>query len=332
MSQSEHDDHSFHLHDHLPPPDIRVAHFADAHRHHIQCGQQAVTAGCLSGTTLIHHEVHDAQGERTTHKWVPVQRLYERFNRIATSGKGKGRLIPASHTFHLPSMNSDRAVVMGSIASVQYCGTQDAYELVTESGFRLTATADQQLSDGTSYVAMGDLESDAAVLVHNNTTKKRPGEKKRRVERKYFYVKWHPTAPLKVVNDKKTGKSYPYFVLLRSHAVVEAATNEMTVGEYLHALESWQAGALWHVPEGYEVHHIDENPLNDTLENLLLTTHGEHAKGHLIDPERDNFFRFLATPEKVISVRAVGPIQAYAITMQAPLECYVASGIVLRSR
>lgn len=35
------------------------------------------------------------------------------------------------------------------------------------------------------------------------------------------------------------------------------------------------------VPEGYEIHHIDENPSNNDISNLQLLTHSEHQQLHL---------------------------------------------------
>lgn len=34
-------------------------------------------------------------------------------------------------------------------------------------------------------------------------------------------------------------------------------------------------------PKGYDIHHIDHNKLNDSLENLELLEHGEHTRHHL---------------------------------------------------
>ena len=37
------------------------------------------------------------------------------------------------------------------------------------------------------------------------------------------------------------------------------------------------------VPEGYIIHHIDHNPLNDSLDNLKLMTRSEHISHHMKD-------------------------------------------------
>ena len=40
------------------------------------------------------------------------------------------------------------------------------------------------------------------------------------------------------------------------------------------------------IPEGYEVHHIDENKLNNSIKNLELIEKGEHIRNHKIGVPR----------------------------------------------
>jgi ferredoxin len=65
----------------------------------------------------------------------------------------------------------------------------------------------------------------------------------------------------------------------RSHRVYfqsHASWNETPL--YLHR-EIWKS-AHGPIPEGYEIHHVDENPLNNTLENLECLTAREHRRRH----------------------------------------------------
>lgn len=34
------------------------------------------------------------------------------------------------------------------------------------------------------------------------------------------------------------------------------------------------------VPDGCVIHHLDQNPLNNTIENLVCVTHSEHSRWH----------------------------------------------------
>lgn len=40
------------------------------------------------------------------------------------------------------------------------------------------------------------------------------------------------------------------------------------------------------IPKGYIIHHKDNNPLNNEIENLELMLHGDHTKIHSKEPER----------------------------------------------
>lgn len=53
------------------------------------------------------------------------------------------------------------------------------------------------------------------------------------------------------------------------------------------------------IPQGFVIHHIDENPLNNSLENLELLSRSVHAKLH-----------FKPIPQKQV-FRACGTITAY---------------------
>lgn len=56
-------------------------------------------------------------------------------------------------------------------------------------------------------------------------------------------------------------RSYPGGRCLRTHAVWWLTTGQV-------------------VPEGWDLHHKDENKLNDKFENLELVVHGEHSRRH----------------------------------------------------
>lgn len=50
--------------------------------------------------------------------------------------------------------------------------------------------------------------------------------------------------------------------------------------QFVHRVVMAQALGLEKLPEHLEVHHIDENPLNNALDNLALVTRAGHAKIH----------------------------------------------------
>lgn len=45
------------------------------------------------------------------------------------------------------------------------------------------------------------------------------------------------------------------------------------------------------IPKRYDVHHIDGNPLNDRIDNLVLITHAEHTKIHNTERMKQERYR-----------------------------------------
>ncbi len=45
------------------------------------------------------------------------------------------------------------------------------------------------------------------------------------------------------------------------------------------------------IPKGHDVHHIDGNPLNDRIDNLVLLTHAEHCKIHTTERMKQERYR-----------------------------------------
>ena len=45
-------------------------------------------------------------------------------------------------------------------------------------------------------------------------------------------------------------------------------------------IHCWQMHTHIGYKKGYDIHHIDENKMNNSLENLVYLTHSEHSKLH----------------------------------------------------
>jgi intein-like protein with splicing domain/HNH endonuclease len=287
---------------------------------------------CLSGSTLIHHEVRDEEGERCTHKWITIERLYERFHRLIAPGKGKGRTVERPRRFYAPSMNDERGIVQNQILDVVSTGEQECFELITKTGHRIEATAKHRFFNGTTYVTLQTLREGDSVFVHINTRRQKdPAHKSAPGQRDFLYVKTHPTAYRKKIHDKKTGNTYFYHVLPKARAVVEATMNQLTLESFVDRLNNGKVDDLEFLSRDQIVHHRDENTQNDDLENLLVVTRADHMREHLKDSKRDNDFRFVATEEVITSIRSVGIKKTYDLKMCAPFHNYVANSFVVHN-
>ena len=47
-----------------------------------------------------------------------------------------------------------------------------------------------------------------------------------------------------------------------------------------HWIHQWQVHTYIGYKSGYDIHHLDENKLNNSLSNLVYLTHSEHSKIH----------------------------------------------------
>lgn len=73
----------------------------------------------------------------------------------------------------------------------------------------------------------------------------------------------------------------------RTGAVTKNGYRIFCRGDREHAKKQYEHRIIWEkyygkIPEGYIVHHIDGNKLNNNIENLQLMTETEHAKRHAL--------------------------------------------------
>ena len=286
---------------------------------------------CLAGDTLVHHEVRNRDGVRTTRKWVSLARLYERFHRLPSGKVGRTHLLPEGHTFHVPSMNDAYGIVQNKIVDVVSCGRKECFELTTRKGYRIVATGLHKFFDGKTYRKLSSLIAGDTVYIHNNTRRERLQNVEAKPSRNFLYVKHHPTAYKKKIHDRTTGKLYEYHVLPRARAVVEASMNNLSLAAYLEILNSKTPKVTAALQPEQVVHHVDEDVQNDALENLAVVTRAERMLEHLKHPDRDNDFRFMAIEDTVLSIVPAGTQETYDIKMASPFHNYVANNFVVHN-
>lgn len=290
---------------------------------------------CLAGDTLINHEVRTPNSRRITHKKITLERLYQRFHGIKVPGRGKSqKKTPTKDTsiYTAPSMNDQRGIVQNRILDIVCTGDKECYELKTHRGNIIVATTEHRFFNGVKFVKLGSLHPSNTVYIHNSTRKEAPEfRQSKRAPRKFFYVENHPTAYKKVIVDRKTGNTYFYHVLPKSRACVEAAMSGIALSTYINRLNDGRLDGLEFLTNDQIVHHKNENTTDDHLSNLVVVTRASHMKEHLKDENRDNYFRFIAVEDMVMSIRYVGRRCTYDLRMAAPLNNFVANNFVVHN-
>lgn len=271
--------------------------------------------GCLAEDTYIKFINVRPDGIVQDCKGGTIKNLYNRFhNRTEVTKETE---------FNVISINDEDRVFRNKIVDVVKTGTKECLEIITEKGFSIKATKDHKFYTGTSYVPLSELHQGSTVFIHNNTA----FSKKSVSRRKYTEttVKWYYKGKARKINGH-------YYFREKVHRLVyEAWMNGISYEEYKSLLNSNnQLPINWNtIPEGFDVHHINENTQDNEITNLELLDMREHARIHALD--RQDNLRFTVVPDKVKSITSVGKRETYDIKCLFPYNNFIAQGIVVHN-
>lgn len=287
-------------------------------------------SGCLTGDTII--EV--GRGTRSGHRPMTMEALYYKFNGRHEDGRklghyGSSRAWDLSQpTRSLSYLESDHYIGFNTIKAVIYSGVKQVFQLRTDHGRMIKATADHEFLTTRGYVRLEDLRRGdellayrEGVLVDDNSTGRNRSQPIRRINN----VGNHPHARRRSVN----GLEYTSHPLHR--LVIEAEMNDMTLEEFLWALEG-DASQLRFLSRNLEVHHKDRDRGNNTRGNLETLTKAEHAQRHLEEDGHEmNRYRCCPRLQVVTSITRAGMSPTYDIQMEGPNHNFIANGLVVHN-
>lgn len=284
---------------------------------------------CLAGDTVIRYIIMDAEGRQQNGKGGTLELLYRRFNNLHRPGRGYyQRPQTVGSSYHISSVTDEGRVFNNKIEGVTDSGRREVFRMTTSTGRCLKATEDHLFLTETGYVPLAYLSVGDEVMVNPRVRKSKGGRTKYQVRRKELFVKNHGAKRMKVVNG------CVYYRVRLSHAVYEASENGLSLKEYINLLNKCgeeEADALWRVPDGAEIHHLDENPLNDEITNLFLTESGpEHQRKFHHDAIRDRFGIY-AELDPIVSIDFVGEENTYDIQVRGPYNNFDAAGIIVHN-
>jgi recombination protein RecA len=276
--------------------------------------------GCLAEDTFIKFINVRKDGVVQDCKGGTIKNLYERFHNRTDLTKDT--------TFNVTSINEENRIFRNEIADVVKSGVKECFELITSHGFKIKATKDHKFFVGDNYIPLSELKVGDVVYIHKNTPYK-SDEVSERKKYKETTLKWYYKGTPREINGSL------YYREKVHRLVFEANMNNMSYDQYINYLngnlqaqpqDGWD---FWTIPEGYDVHHIDENTNNNDVENLQLYSKSEHAKFHALD--RHNNLRFIATEDKIVSITSVGEMETYDIKCYFPYNNFIAEGIVVHN-
>lgn len=295
--------------------------------------------GCLAGDTVLDVRLHG----KNSGKPITIAKAYRKFNglpvyykthRVDRDKPEMRRERPWSRIApkYLMAHKGDR-IGYQRIAGIIRSGVKTTYEVVADNGKRLRATAEHpfKVPDGTpgadeeGFKRLSDLRVGDEVVVRSRV-KDKGGRKPNRERRTVYGLLYHPLAWKKIV----AGKDYKR--VHHARLVVEAAMNSLSTEEFIRIVrtDAEKAQDLRYLAPGLEVHHRDEDPLNDALDNLVVLTAEQHLALHAYEKQK-NFGDVLPTTARIVSITKFGDEMTYDVVMEAPRHNYAAQDFIVHN-
>ena len=284
--------------------------------------------GCLAGDTIIRYN----RGRRVDTRPILLQELFLKFNGLRPC---KDPWRDTQAPTYAYSMGLDGVARLNQIEAVVFSGTKPCVRVTDEQGNGLTCTEDHPfLMVDMTYLPAAELAKTCLDVLRLGSMKPVPGVgRKRQASRAIIDTKYHPHGWIHVVQATvrmRRPVDYFYRRVPRAKLVVEAAMNGLPYERFVQLLKTDEsASALFHyLDPTLEVHHIDENPNNDTPGNLQVLTHGAHARLH---GKTENFNVDYCRPARIVAVEAVGSRPTFDVMMRDPDRNFAASGFFVHN-
>lgn len=275
---------------------------------------------CLAANTEVSVTRGEGKGKRTT-----IAKLYFKFNKSHHNKHNDLATFIMSDVGGYAALNEVESVVFSGQKPVRSIWTADT---------SISATDDHLFSTPDGWIKAVDLKVGMRVHTwfsprHENNPKlvRRQGSSRHnRQGRVYVYsIPNHPYANAHWI----AGKNYKRAP--RSRIVLEAAMNGMSTERFIHILRTDPTTAVtlaYLDLDGKLIHHLDHNRENDSLDNLVILSHTEHALEHSQDRN---------IPHKEISVSQITTIGPYFetdtfdISMKSPHNNFIANNFVVHN-
>lgn len=281
--------------------------------------------GCLSGDTVIDY----CRGARVGARPISLQDLYNKFNGVPTSTRP---WVDVSQPTYIHSVDGSGRVFLNRVVAVLDSGVKSTVMIRFTDGSSITLTPDHPvLNTDWDFVDACSLTAGDTVLARGSM-RPQAGEGRNlsaRPPRRVISVKNHPYGSAKTRTDTME-IFYEYRRIPRARLVIEAHMNQMGLDDFIQVLNGHSSGitGLRFLEPVYEVHHVDEDTMHDSLHNLVVMHKADHARLH---GKVENFnIEYLAV-RVVAGVEPCGEVHTYDIQMDAPCNNFVANGVIVHN-
>jgi hypothetical protein len=275
--------------------------------------------GCIAGDTELTYLRGSRKGGRT----IKLADFYHKFNGLPTSTRPWEDI--TMPTF-LHSMDGERTVFYNRVVSVLEAGIKPLLKMTFDDGSHLRLTENHPIATPNGFMAANSLTEGDIVLARGSMKPISEGGRdlSLRPPRILVNVKYHPYGAYKEV------AGYEYTRVARARLLVEARMNGIDYAEFVHCLKhnEERSRTLRFLPQEMEVHHMDEDTLNDDLGNLMVLSKPEHARIH---GKTENFNCEYLREVRVCGIEMQPAEMTYDIQMDYPANNFAANGIIVHN-
>ena len=276
--------------------------------------------GCVTGDAIV-----SVMRQSGTRKYT-LRDLYRKFNRIELTSREKG--FSENFPTYIRGKQND-GIRLNKIFSVYKSGLKNVLRLTLSGGYSLKATADHKIYTKEGYKELRSLKLCDLVAVDILTKHKKKGN--RRKSKKPRYNLW------------QVGEFYPYGYMALCprkerlnrvesvHKIIyQANLNNISPEKFIELTRNERAikSLKFIDPNFFHIHHIDHNPKNNLLENLVCIPASEHLKLH---GSYENFSHGKITWRRVKSILDAGTEMTYDVSCEDPHNSFVANQIVVHN-
>lgn len=284
-------------------------------------------AGCLSGDTIVEYN----RSNRTNCRQITMEDLFLKFNGYAGSGSGAAQRWSKEMSTYMHSLWPDGTVGRNKVLAVFKSGVKHVIRLDFSDKSYLVLTPDHPIAiPGGEFIAAGELTVGDDVLRRGSMRAHKTGGRRidLRSQRIIVNTKYHPFGAYKAVVCN--GDVYEYTRVSRARLVVEAAMNKVPYETFIACLKKDERASkeFKFLPKDVDVHHRDENTLNDKLSNLEVLSHAEHARTH---SQEGNLALEYVREVQVTGVRKDVDQMTYDVQMASPANNFVANNIFVHN-
>lgn len=276
--------------------------------------------GCIAAHTVLRYR----RGKRNSSRQITAERLYARFNGLEPN--------PAwswdNQQTYLHSYDANTGRVMyNRIEAVTDAGEKECLRITLSDGSSFTASRKHPVLTPEGFKPLQEIAAGDTVLSKTNLRPRRAGKKAERPERKTVEgLKYYSSGWRHAVNGCEYRRQH------RSRLVVEASMNRLDYDEFVRRLKTDPSALCLKVlGREYDVHHIDGNPMNDRLDNLLVIHRADHKTLHHHSGQ-DKFNIQFTKSLQVVAVEDAGVQHCFDIQMAQPFDNFcVESGLIVHN-